>query len=89
MPTVRFLTRAACHLCEEALPVVARRARRLGWTLEVVNVDEAGLAAEYGERVPVVLVDGIERLAGLFGRSDVRKALRRPNGFGGPKRGLS
>ncbi|MEE9299190.1 MAG: glutaredoxin family protein [Acidimicrobiia bacterium] len=76
MATVRFLTRTACHLCERAFPLIARRAKRLGWELEIVDVDEVGLAGEYGERVPVVLVDGIERLAGLFGRSEVREALR-------------
>lgn len=89
MKTVRFLTRVECHLCEEALPLVARRVRRLGWELEVVDVDEAGLDAEYGERVPVVVVDGTVRLEGLFGRSEVRRALRGGNGFGGPEPGLS
>ena len=76
MTTIRFLTRVHCHLCEEALPLVTSRARRLGWALEVVDVDEAGLETEYGERVPVVLADGVLLLEGVFGRSEVRRALR-------------
>ncbi len=89
MTVVRFLTRAGCHLCDEALPLVTRRVHRLGWVLEVVDVDEAGLDADYGERVPVVLVDGKVLLEGVFGRTGVRRALRRRNGFGGPEPGLS
>lgn len=76
MSTVRFVTRRNCHLCDDALPLVRRRVRRLRWELEVVDVDDAGLVGMYGDRVPVVLIDGVEVLAGLFGRREVRAALK-------------
>jgi hypothetical protein len=71
-----FLTRATCSLCAEALPLVAAVARRRGHTVESIDVDVAGLAARFGDRVPVVLRDGIEVLAGRFDRREVRRALR-------------
>jgi hypothetical protein len=76
MSTVRFLTRRICRICAEALPVVEHRARRRGHLLEIVDIDESGLADEYGDRVPVVLVDGIEVLSGRFTVRDVRRAVK-------------
>ena len=76
MPSVRFLTRRTCSLCAVALPLVSDRVDRKGWDLEIVDADDAGLADEYGDRVPVVLLDGREVLSGRFGHGDVRRALR-------------
>jgi len=71
-----FLTRATCTLCDEALPLVSAVARRRGHTVESIDVDVADLADRFGDRVPVVLRDGIEVLAGRFDRREVRRALR-------------
>jgi len=76
MTGVRFLTRKVCRICTEALPVVESRSRRRRLAFEVVDVDDAGLAAEYGDRVPVVLLDGVEVLSGRFSARDVRRVLR-------------
>lgn len=76
MSRVRFLTRSPCLICVEARPLVERRVRRKGLELEVVDVDESGLAGEYGDRVPVVLLDGEEVLSGRFTKRDVRRAIR-------------
>lgn len=76
MSTVRFLTRSICRICTEALPVVEHRARRRSHAFEVVDVDDSGLADAYGDRVPVVLLDGVEVLSGRFTTRDVKKALR-------------
>lgn len=73
---VLFLTRAACSLCDEAVPWVTATAKRRGHTVEYIDVDAAGLADRFGDRVPVVLRDGIEVLAGRFDRREVRRALR-------------
>lgn len=73
-PTViTFLTRRNCHLCEDALPLVLEVVGDA--SVEVIDVDDSGLAAEYGERVPVILVDGHEVLAGWFGRRDIEAVL--------------
>ena len=76
MSDLLFLTRATCSLCAEALPLVSVMARRRGHTVESIDVDVAGLADRFGDRVPVVLRDGIEVLAGRFDRREVRRALR-------------
>lgn len=76
MSDLLFLTRASCSLCAEALPLVSAVAKRRGHTLESIDVDVAGLADRFGDRVPVVLRDGIEVLAGRFDRPMVRRALR-------------
>ncbi len=76
MSDLLFLTRATCSLCAEALPVVTAVAKRRGHTVESVDVDVAELAHRFGDRVPVVLRDGVEVLAGRFDRREVRRALR-------------
>lgn len=65
--TVTFITRRGCTLCEEALPGVRRWVDRLELGLELVDVDDAGLADRYGTKVPVVLgPDGEELLWGRW-----------------------
>lgn len=77
MRSVRFVTRVGCLLCAEAQPVVEEAARRRGYPFEVVDVDRDAALAEYGDRVPVVLLDGVEVLSGRFDRRAVRRALHR------------
>jgi hypothetical protein len=56
---VQVLSRDGCHLCEEALLVVADVCADVGESFEVVDVDgDAGLRERHGDEVPVVLVDG-------------------------------
>ena len=57
--TVTLMVRAGCHLCTEAAADVQRVCAELGisWSAEDVDADP-GLRAEYGDLVPVILVDG-------------------------------
>ena len=58
---VLVYTRAGCHLCEVAEADVARICADLELDFETVDVDtDPELRAEYGDRVPVILVDGRE-----------------------------
>ncbi|SNR48738.1 glutaredoxin family protein [Blastococcus mobilis] len=60
-PRLQLLTRAGCHLCETAAETLARIGGEAGLVPEVVDVDgDPELRAEYGDRVPVVLLDGQE-----------------------------
>ena len=63
MPEARLtlITRAGCHLCEVAQEALARVAERTGehW-VEIDLTGDRELEAEYGDRVPVVLLDGEE-----------------------------
>ena len=60
-PRVTVYTRAGCHLCSTAETTVARICDELGESWESVDVDaDPGLRAEYGDQVPVIVVDGRE-----------------------------
>ncbi len=56
-PRIRLLTRPGCHLCEVAVEALARIGEP--W-LEVDIESDPELDAEYGDRIPVVLLDGKE-----------------------------
>jgi len=58
---LQLLTRAGCHLCEIAAETLERVAAEAGLAPVAVDVDaDPELQAEYGDRVPVVLLDGQE-----------------------------
>ena len=60
-PRLRLMTRAGCHLCESAEQTLAQIAAEAGLATGTVDVDsDPELQAEYGDRVPVVLLDGHE-----------------------------
>jgi glutaredoxin len=58
---VTLLTRAGCHLCDPAREAMVRvaAATGVGWREVDVDTDDE-LAMEYGDRLPVVLLDGAE-----------------------------
>ena len=63
MATISLLTRAGCAMCDRAREELTPIAAEFGAVLEVVDVDSAAdreLRAEYGDRLPVVLLDGEE-----------------------------
>ncbi len=79
-PRLRLMTRAGCHLCEVAAETLERIAAEAGLRPEAVDVDtDPELQAEYGDRVPVVLLDGREH---SYFTVDVPR-LRRDLGLGG------
>jgi hypothetical protein len=56
-----LLTRPGCHLCEIAKEAMARVARESGESWREVDISgDRELAGEYGDRIPVVLLDGKE-----------------------------
>jgi glutaredoxin len=60
-PRVTVYTRVNCGLCDAAEADVARICGELGHGWVAVDVDsDTELRAEYGDRVPVILVDGRE-----------------------------
>jgi glutaredoxin len=53
--------KAGCHLCDDARAVVADVRTRREFDLTEVDVSlDPALHARYGERIPVVTIDGIE-----------------------------
>lgn len=60
-PRVVVYTRGSCSACATAEVDVARICGELGQSWAAVDVDaDAELRAEYGDRVPVIMVDGRE-----------------------------
>ena len=60
-PRLTLITRAGCHLCEVAEQAMEEVAAASGESWRAVDVDaDPRLQEEYGERVPVVLLDGRE-----------------------------
>ncbi|MGE2689374.1 glutaredoxin family protein [Mycolicibacterium pulveris] len=63
---VELLTREGCVICAGAATQLRRLADELGFTLTITDVDaaaaagDAALRAEFGDRLPVVLLDGSE-----------------------------
>ena len=65
-PQVELLTRDGCSICARVHGRLAELAAELGFELSTTDVDAAasagdpGLRAEFGDRLPVVLLDGRE-----------------------------
>ncbi|GAA4962796.1 glutaredoxin family protein [Pseudonocardia tropica] len=76
---VRLLTRVGCHLCDDAAAVLARVCAETGTGWDTVDVDsDAELRAEYGDQVPVVLLDGREHDSFRVDEERLRADLARP-----------
>jgi len=58
---VTLYTKADCHLCEEAEEALRRLRKFIQFELNLVYIEyEAALLERFGDRVPVVYVDGRE-----------------------------
>ena len=63
---VELMTRHGCSLCERAAQRLAQLADELKFELTITDVDavaaagDSALRAEFGDRLPVVLLDGAE-----------------------------
>jgi glutaredoxin len=61
MATVTLYGTPGCHLCDDARAEIERVRARVEFDLEEVDVSlDAVLHREYGERIPVVTLDGEE-----------------------------
>jgi glutaredoxin len=78
MASVTVVSRDGCHLCEVAEAEVARICAELGVDWAVTDVDaDTELRAEYGDRVPVILIDGSEHGYWRLEEDRFRAALAR------------
>ncbi len=59
MTVVTLYGKPGCHLCDEARQVVAEVRRRRPFELDEVDITlDPALHRRYGERIPVVSIDG-------------------------------
>ena len=69
-------SKAGCHLCDEARDHLEDLAADHPFELDEIDIrrDEA-LFERYRYRIPVIVVDGVERLEGRIERADVARLL--------------
>ncbi|NDC63847.1 MAG: glutaredoxin family protein [Planctomycetia bacterium] len=74
---MRLYSRRGCHLCQQAEELLYFHAP----AAVAVDVDsEAALVGRYGERVPVLEIDGRVVLEGRFDEAELIRALARAAG---------
>jgi len=74
---VEIYSRPSCPLCDEAADLLQEAAAK--WRFELVDVnilDDEALFHRYRYQVPVVVIDGIERLRLRFCAEELDAALR-------------
>lgn len=78
MKTVELMVRATCGSCERVAAQIAPVVARQGAELLLIDVDgNPDDAAEYGDRVPVVVIDGVEFACWEVDNDELEEELRR------------
>ena len=73
-----IMSRRECHLCHVVARVAAQVQEDLAFHLTIVDIDtDEQLRRQYGDRIPVVLLDDRELLSGKVTAGDLRKAIRK------------
>ncbi len=74
---VILYTRSGCCLCERVLPLLHQAQQRFQFRLREVDLaHEPDLEAEYGEQIPVVVIDGQVRFRGCVNPVLLTRQLR-------------
>jgi CBS domain-containing protein len=76
MPRPTLYVREGCHLCEEAGVLLDDMLGKDGWDAVDIGTDD-GLLLRYAHRIPVLVVDGEERLELIITAPDLAAALDR------------
>lgn len=76
---VVLYSRPGCHLCDDARDVLLAERRRAPFDLVEIDIEgDERLLREYGVRIPVVLVDGVEAFEYAVDGSELASLLGRP-----------
>ena len=67
--------RAGCHLCEDASVLLDEMIGADGYDVVDIEADDH-LLVRYAHRIPVLAIDGVDRLELIFTRPDLEEALR-------------
>ena len=75
---ITLLSRAGCHLCDDARAVIARVAADLGvgWEERDITMSADDLA-QYSEMIPVTFIDGVQHDFWRVSEDRLRAALLR------------
>jgi len=81
MATVTLYGKPGCCLCDDARADIERLRDRIGFELDEVDVSlDPILHREYGERIPVVAVDGREAFELQVDAAELERLLARVAG---------
>lgn len=76
--TITVYTREQCHLCADAIETIEQVADSVPTEVEIREIDvdaDPELAAEYGERVPYVLLDDRPQFKYRVDEGELRRQL--------------
>jgi hypothetical protein len=74
-------SRPGCGLCDEARAVILAQRERTPFAFREIDVSgDDALELEFGIRIPVVFVDGVERFEIRVDVGELRQALRGEDG---------
>lgn len=74
---ITLLSKPGCHLCDEARTVIARVAAECGAGWEERDITASGEdMAEYWDKIPVTLIDGVQHDFWRVNENRLRAALR-------------
>ncbi len=75
---VTIVSRHDCHLCRVVYRVAEQIQPDISFDLVAVDIDsDQRLLAQYGDRVPVVLINGRETLSGKVTGGELREAIKK------------
>jgi hypothetical protein len=78
---IRLYARAGCHLCDVARDVIDSQLADGSFVFEEVDIEgDDALELEYGIRIPVVEIDGVERFEIEVEPAELAALLGRPSG---------
>lgn len=78
MPHLTILSRKDCHLCEVIHRIARHLQQEFEFELTKVDIDQdRHLAAQYGTRLPVVLIDQEEACSGKVTEGELRRVIKK------------
>ena len=78
-PRIEVLTRAGCHLCDQAIEVIRKVCAETGDSFRERDVDaDPDLRRTYNDQVPVTFVDGAQHDFWRVDPDRLKRALARP-----------
>ncbi len=90
MTDVTIFSRQDCHLCEVVLRMARRIQIDIPFRLEHIDISgDPDLSYRHGTRIPVVLIDRVERFAGQVTERELRAAIKKARWRGPISRILS
>lgn len=73
---ITLYSKADCHLCEEVHATLARVRQEIAFDFEEIDITtDTALFERYGTKIPVVLIDGVERFWYRINERRLRREL--------------